>query len=213
MVHPAGRARPGASARRQVDLAPVRAPRRNRRGAPRSFAATPPAATVRPPCAACEGSASRFVRSVAMPRRGLDIEVAGRGVRWPQRLTPACWTPAIPAAPSGCWPESSPAHPFPTSITGDDSLRRRPMRRIIVPLERMGARVTSDDGRPPLTIEGTSPAVGHRLRARSTERPGQERGAAGRTACRRRHLGPGTAADAGSYRTRAACVRCTRLER
>ncbi len=31
------------------------------------------------------------------------------------------------------------------------------MRRIIVPLERMGARVTSDEGRPPLTIEGTSP--------------------------------------------------------
>jgi 3-phosphoshikimate 1-carboxyvinyltransferase len=30
------------------------------------------------------------------------------------------------------------------------------MRRIIVPLERMGARVTSDQGRPPLTIEGTA---------------------------------------------------------
>jgi 3-phosphoshikimate 1-carboxyvinyltransferase len=47
------------------------------------------------------------------------------------------------------------AHPFPTSITGDDSLRRRPMRRVIVPLERMGARITSAEGRPPLTIEGT----------------------------------------------------------
>ena len=30
------------------------------------------------------------------------------------------------------------------------------MRRIIVPLERMGARISSDDGRPPLTIEGTA---------------------------------------------------------
>jgi 3-phosphoshikimate 1-carboxyvinyltransferase len=30
------------------------------------------------------------------------------------------------------------------------------MRRIIVPLEQMGARITSDDGRPPLTIEGTA---------------------------------------------------------
>ena len=28
------------------------------------------------------------------------------------------------------------------------------MRRVIVPLERMGARITSDEGRPPLTIEG-----------------------------------------------------------
>jgi 3-phosphoshikimate 1-carboxyvinyltransferase len=48
------------------------------------------------------------------------------------------------------------AHPFSTSLTGDESLRRRPMRRIIVPLERMGCRITSDDGRPPLTIAGTA---------------------------------------------------------
>jgi 3-phosphoshikimate 1-carboxyvinyltransferase len=47
------------------------------------------------------------------------------------------------------------AHPFRTAITGDASLRRRPMRRIIVPLERMGARIASTDGRPPLTIDGS----------------------------------------------------------
>jgi 3-phosphoshikimate 1-carboxyvinyltransferase len=47
------------------------------------------------------------------------------------------------------------AHPFTTTITGDSSLRRRPMRRLIVPLERMGARLTSDGGCPPLTIVGT----------------------------------------------------------
>src|SRR5437867_2860046 len=47
------------------------------------------------------------------------------------------------------------AHPFRATITGDSSLRRRPMRRVIVPLERMGARVSADDGRPPLTIVGT----------------------------------------------------------
>jgi 3-phosphoshikimate 1-carboxyvinyltransferase len=51
------------------------------------------------------------------------------------------------------------AHPFRTTITGDDSLRRRPMRRIIVPLERMGARIMSDDGRPPLAIQGTDRLV------------------------------------------------------
>lgn len=50
------------------------------------------------------------------------------------------------------------AHPFRTTITGDDSLRRRPMRRVIVPLERMGARIGSEDGRPPLSIQG-SPAI------------------------------------------------------
>jgi len=48
------------------------------------------------------------------------------------------------------------AHPFSTTMTGDDSLRRRPMRRVIVPLERMGARIGSDDGRPPLSIQGTA---------------------------------------------------------
>jgi 3-phosphoshikimate 1-carboxyvinyltransferase len=51
------------------------------------------------------------------------------------------------------------AHPFRSTITGDDSLRRRPMRRIIVPLERMGARILSDEGRPPLAIQGTDRLV------------------------------------------------------
>lgn len=48
------------------------------------------------------------------------------------------------------------AHPLSTTMTGDDSLRRRPMRRVIVPLERMGARIGSEDGRPPLSIQGTA---------------------------------------------------------
>jgi 3-phosphoshikimate 1-carboxyvinyltransferase len=49
------------------------------------------------------------------------------------------------------------AHPFTVTMTGDDSLRRRPMRRVIVPLERMGARIGSEDGRPPLSIQGIAP--------------------------------------------------------
>lgn len=44
--------------------------------------------------------------------------------------------------------------PFPSTFTGDSSLRRRPMRRIIEPLTRMGATIDSDDGRPPLEIQG-----------------------------------------------------------
>lgn len=44
---------------------------------------------------------------------------------------------------------------FSTELTGDDSLRRRPMRRISDPLARMGARIeTSTTGTPPLRIEG-----------------------------------------------------------
>jgi 3-phosphoshikimate 1-carboxyvinyltransferase len=46
------------------------------------------------------------------------------------------------------------AHPFETTVVGDESLQRRPMRRVIAPLERMGATITSADGRLPMTIRG-----------------------------------------------------------
>jgi 3-phosphoshikimate 1-carboxyvinyltransferase len=39
-------------------------------------------------------------------------------------------------------------------LTGDESLRSRPMERIAEPLRRMGARVETSDGHPPLAIEG-----------------------------------------------------------
>lgn len=41
-------------------------------------------------------------------------------------------------------------------MTGDASLRSRPMTRIIEPLELMGANIESVDGLPPLTIRGTN---------------------------------------------------------
>jgi 3-phosphoshikimate 1-carboxyvinyltransferase len=46
------------------------------------------------------------------------------------------------------------AHPFATTLDGDASLARRPMRRVIEPLERMGARIESQDGRLPLVVHG-----------------------------------------------------------
>ena len=45
-------------------------------------------------------------------------------------------------------------HAMTTTITGDDSLRRRPMRRVVEPLERMGATIDTDGGRPPIVITG-----------------------------------------------------------
>jgi 3-phosphoshikimate 1-carboxyvinyltransferase len=48
------------------------------------------------------------------------------------------------------------AHPFTSVIGGDASLSRRPMRRVIEPLTRMGATVEARDGRPPLTIHGAA---------------------------------------------------------
>jgi 3-phosphoshikimate 1-carboxyvinyltransferase len=46
-------------------------------------------------------------------------------------------------------------HPFTSTMIGDESLSRRPMRRVMAPLERMGARLEAVDGHPPLTIHGT----------------------------------------------------------
>src|SRR6202035_1263165 len=43
---------------------------------------------------------------------------------------------------------------FTTDMAGDESLSRRPMERIITPLTSMGARITSENGRPPLRITG-----------------------------------------------------------
>jgi len=45
--------------------------------------------------------------------------------------------------------------PFPSTLTGDSSLRRRPMRRVIEPLRQMGAEISSRDGDvAPLEIRG-----------------------------------------------------------
>jgi 3-phosphoshikimate 1-carboxyvinyltransferase len=48
------------------------------------------------------------------------------------------------------------AQPFTTRMVGDASLSRRPMRRVIEPLSRMGARIEAVDGHAPLTIHGAA---------------------------------------------------------
>lgn len=47
--------------------------------------------------------------------------------------------------------------PFSSQLSGDSSLKSRPMQRIITPLSQMGAIISSEkDGYPPLKIEGGS---------------------------------------------------------
>lgn len=47
------------------------------------------------------------------------------------------------------------AQPFDSVLTGDESLSRRPMQRIVQPLGLMGAQIeTAAEGRPPLRIHG-----------------------------------------------------------
>jgi 3-phosphoshikimate 1-carboxyvinyltransferase len=85
---------------------------------------------------------------------GLQLRIVGRGLRGLQ--APAAM---LDAGNSGSTMRMLAgvlaAHPFAASMTGDASLQRRPMRRIIVPLERMGASIEAHDGRPPLTVHGT----------------------------------------------------------
>jgi len=45
--------------------------------------------------------------------------------------------------------------PFDSTLIGDASLMRRPMERVAAPLRRMGARITTQEGRPPIRIQGT----------------------------------------------------------
>ncbi|HEY3884668.1 MAG TPA: 3-phosphoshikimate 1-carboxyvinyltransferase [Vicinamibacterales bacterium] len=86
-------------------------------------------------------------------RRGAVIEIEGRGLG-------GLRAPAAPidAANSGTSMRLlaglAAAHPFRTVLGGDASLSRRPMRRVIDPLTRMGASIGSENGRPPLTIDG-----------------------------------------------------------
>ncbi len=51
--------------------------------------------------------------------------------------------------------------PVVATFDGDDSLRSRPMRRVLDPLAKMGARIlqVADDGRLPLTLQGAAEPI------------------------------------------------------
>jgi 3-phosphoshikimate 1-carboxyvinyltransferase len=55
--------------------------------------------------------------------------------------------------------------PFKSTLTGDEQLLRRPMRRVVDPLRRMGAEIETTDEHAPLTIRG------RRLRGREHTLP------------------------------------------
>jgi 3-phosphoshikimate 1-carboxyvinyltransferase len=76
------------------------------------------------------------VGGFASPEAPLDFGNSGTGCRLAM------------GAVAGC--------PITATFDGDASLRKRPMRRILDPLEQMGARATSaaDGGRLPMTLEG-----------------------------------------------------------
>ncbi|MBI4966836.1 MAG: 3-phosphoshikimate 1-carboxyvinyltransferase [Rhodospirillales bacterium] len=78
----------------------------------------------------------RGVGGLAEPERALDLGNSGTGMRLLMGVAAA--------------------HPFTSFFLGDASLSARPMRRVAVPLEKMGARVLARSGiRPPLAVIGS----------------------------------------------------------
>ncbi len=49
---------------------------------------------------------------------------------------------------------------FTSTLTGDASLRSRPMERVAAPLRQMGARIDTTNGRPPVTVRPAGRLVG-----------------------------------------------------
>ena len=97
---------------------------------------------------------------VRIEREGNNVEIEGRGMRLPHAPRSA-----LDCGNSGTTMRLLAGllagQPFNSTLTGDASLRSRPMKRIIEPLQLMGARISSDDGgRAPLSIEGRAPLVG-----------------------------------------------------
>ncbi|HEY9403458.1 MAG TPA: 3-phosphoshikimate 1-carboxyvinyltransferase [Pyrinomonadaceae bacterium] len=93
---------------------------------------------------------------VRIVREGDEVEIEGAGTRLAH----------APRAPLDCGNSGTSmrllagllaGQPFASTLAGDASLCSRPMRRIIEPLELMGARVSSAEGRAPLRIEGRAP--------------------------------------------------------
>ena len=96
-------------------------------------------------------SIERLVSSPLAP--GIDVHIVGRGVRG--LLVP---NEALNAQNSGTTMRMLSgllsAHEFTSTLIGDASLSRRPMYRVIEPLQHMGARIISNNDLPPLTITG-----------------------------------------------------------
>lgn len=91
---------------------------------------------------------------VAVERNGSEVVVHGQGLdglREPRAALDAGNSGSTIRMLAGILA----GQPFCTVIAGDESLSRRPMDRIIRPLERMGAVVCAREGRyPPLEIRG-----------------------------------------------------------
>ena len=124
------------------------------------------------------------LRGVAGGREAIDVRNAGTLLR----LLPG-W---LAGQGSGHW-----------ELDGDESIRRRPVDRVVEPLRQMGARVACRDGRlPPVVVDGSSSGRDH-LRAAGRERAGEVVPSHCGVACARGDNGRRVAADARPHRDHA----------
>ncbi|HZI20042.1 MAG TPA: 3-phosphoshikimate 1-carboxyvinyltransferase [Pyrinomonadaceae bacterium] len=102
----------------------------------------------------------------------ITVEGVGRGA--------GAWDFVRPAGPLDCGNSGTTmrllagvlaAQGFDATLTGDESLSRRPMGRVVEPLAAMGARLAAEGGRAPLRIEGRQPlsAVEYETRVPSAQ--------------------------------------------
>jgi 3-phosphoshikimate 1-carboxyvinyltransferase len=90
---------------------------------------------------------------VAIGRQGNDVQIHGTGpggMKAPEAPLDAGNSGSTLRMLAGVVA----GRPFRTIITGDESLCRRPVERIAIPLRAMGAKASSVEGKPPLTIDG-----------------------------------------------------------
>jgi 3-phosphoshikimate 1-carboxyvinyltransferase len=101
----------------------------------------------------CLAAAGVAITRTLDPELGLTVAIEGRGLRGleaPARALDAENSGTTMRLLAGVLA----AHPFTSVLKGDASLTRRPMARVIVPLQLMGARIESHGNTPPLTIHG-----------------------------------------------------------
>lgn len=105
---------------------------------------------------ACISALGAIVSRTAADRSGEPplVTVEGRGVRG-LRAAPGDLDCGNSGSTMRMLSGVVAAHPFLSTLIGDASLSRRPMRRIIGPLTEMGAVITAAPGdRPPVRIQG-----------------------------------------------------------
>jgi 3-phosphoshikimate 1-carboxyvinyltransferase len=100
---------------------------------------------------------------VLIERDGSTVRVEGSGVNGEQKVDGVPRRFHQPSAPLDCGNSGTTmrllagvlaSQPFTSVLIGDESLSQRPMRRVVEPLELMGARLSTDDGHAPLRVEG-----------------------------------------------------------